>query len=118
MNEEIKRYEMISRVASNMLISQTLIMILICGIMIFINKVINLSKIWNICFLIPVFIIYFSSIILDILVNFRVGRYTNEVEIKKNSFKMSNLILASNIVFFTLIFSSFMYVLMSIILFS
>ncbi len=118
MDEEIKRYGIVSKAASSIVISQTLIMILICGIILFINKSMNLNKIWNICFLIPTFVMYTSCVILDSLVNFRVGRYRNEEDIKKRSLRMSNLIFVSNIIFFTLIFSTFMYVLMSIILFS
>ncbi len=118
MDEEIKRYEIVSKTASSIVISQTLIMILICGILLFINKSMKLNKAWNICFLMPIFVMYSSCIILDLLANFRIGRYKDKEDIKKHSFKMSNLLFASNIVFLTLIFSTFMYVLMSIILFS
>lgn len=117
MEENIKRYEIVSKVESNMVVSQTIVAMFLTIIFVILNVTINLNLAWNICFAFPALAMYFGCIVLDYIANFRVGKYTAG-SIEKNSRNMSTIIFVSNIVFFCLIFTAIMYILLSVVLFS
>ena len=117
MENEIKKYEIISNTSSNLIIGKTIVIALIFAIVLYMNSIINLNKIWNFCFLFPVFISYMSCIALHIISVFKIGDIDNYNIESKNKHK-SNIMLASNIVFLASMFVLFMYFLLSIIIFS
>ena len=117
MENEIKKYEIISNTSSNLIIGKTIVIALIFAIVLYMNSIINLNKIWNFCFLFPVLVTYMSSITLHIVSVFKIGAIDSYSIESKNRHK-SNIILASNIVFLATMFLLFIYFLLSIIIFA
>ena len=117
MENEIKKYEIISNTSSSLIIGKTIVLFLLFSIVLYVNSIVQLNKIWNFCFLFPVLITYMSSITLHIISVFKVGAIDNYNIENKNNHK-SNIILASNIVFLATMFLLFIYFLLSIIIFA
>ena len=116
MKEQDEKYELIIESAIGILKTFCMITFIVLGFILLINRVYDLSYIWNICFLIPITLILFSSFIQLVLCFWRVGKVEeNNIESVNN--KKSNLIFSSCITYFTFIGASFLYIIMSIILF-
>lgn len=116
MNEHEKRYELIINNSVNILKVFTIIAIFISFILVYFNSIYQINKIWNISFLIPMYITFFSSIIQLMICFWKCG--VNDYEqIEKFNRRKSGLIFSSTITYFVFLGMFFMYILMSIILF-
>ena len=116
MENEVKKYEIISNISSRLIIAKTIVFALLFSISLYIDYIINLNKIWSFCFLFPVLLLYLSTISLHIVSLFKTGSYDNYNIEEKNKHK-SNIILSANIVFLVSLFIIFLYYLLSIIIF-
>lgn len=114
MEENMKKYEIIINSSVNMLVGFSLIGIIVLGIIFAINCGYEIPKAWNISFLIPVLLLFFSTMIQVIICFWKVGNVDNVEKICK---RKSRLIFSSCITFIVFISSVIMYSLMSIILF-
>lgn len=117
MNDQEDRYELIMESSINILKSYSIITFIVWGFILLINKVYDLSYIWNICFLIPLCLVLFASFVQLMLCFWRVGRVECD-NIEKINSKKSNLIFSATITYFTFLGASLLYILLSIILFS
>lgn len=113
MNEENK-YNLIIDTSVKAMQAMCIVAILVSMIIICINKFYDINKIWNICFLIPMYSIYFSSVIQNIICFWKI---TNKDENIK-SIKKSRLLFSSCITFIVFLAVFFMYILLSLILFN
>jgi len=117
MKDEEEKYELVIESSINILKVYCTITFIVFGFILLINNVYELSYIWNICYLIPLFLIVFASFIQLILCFWRVGKVDCNTIEKANS-KKSNLIFSASITYFAFLGASFLYILLSIILFS
>lgn len=116
MKDQEENYELIIESSIGILKNYSIITFIIFGFIILINYICNLNFVWNICFLIPLGIILFSSFIQLMLCSWRIGKVEDNLE-RFNS-KKSNLIFSASITYFVFMGISFLYILLSIILFS
>lgn len=117
MKDEEEKYELVIESSINILKVYCIITFIVFGFILLINKVYELSYVWNICYLIPLFLILFASFIQLILCFWRVGKVDcNNIEKVNN--KKSNLIFSASITYLAFLGTSFLYILLSIILFS
>lgn len=114
MNDKDKIYELIINSAINILKVFTIVTMIVLLIIGIINNFYNIPKVWNISFLIPLFSIYFASVIEFIICFWRVGITKN---IENTCRKKSGLIFASCITYIVFLGTFFVYSLLSIILF-
>ena len=89
-------------------------MFLTFGVLV-LNIFLKLNKIWNICFLMPMYLIYIASIVQLVIVFWRAGRNIENIEKVCN--RNSHLIFSASITFMCFVFSFLMYTLLSMILF-
>lgn len=115
MESNDKRYELIINSSINMLKVFTIITMLVLVIIGMINSFYDISKIWNISFLIPMFLIYFASVIELVICFWRVGIVKN---IENSCKRKSRLIFSSCITYIVFLGTFIMYSILSIILFS
>lgn len=115
--EEMKKYEIITNTALKMITAFSIITTIVIFGILKVNESYELSRVWNISFLIPTFLIYFASIIQLIVCIWNTGKCKIANIMKSNSRK-SALIFSSSITFMSFLFAFFMYILMTIILFS
>ncbi len=115
MQDNDKRYELTIKSSINVLKVYTIIsMFLTFGVLV-LNIFLKLNKVWNICFLIPMYLIYIASIIQLVIVFWRAGRNIENIEKVCN--RNSHLIFSASITFMCFVFSFLMYTLLSMILF-
>ncbi len=117
MEDEVRRYETIVIASIHIMKAFAFISMLITAIIIVFNLEFNLPKVWNISFLIPMYVVCFASFILNIVCFFRVGAYNKE-NVRKKNIRLKNLILSTCITYIVYIFIFILYILLSIILFS
>ncbi len=108
MNEQ-SRYELFINTSSKAMQSMCIVAIFISAIVIYINKLYDINRIWNICFLLPMYFVYFSCVIQNILCFWKISN--------KNIIK-SSLFFSTCITFLVFIGIFFIYIVMSIILFN
>ncbi len=113
MNDE-KRYELIINTSVKAMQGMYIGAILILAIIICINKYYNLNKIWNVCFLVPMYCIYFASAIQNILCFWNI----NSKNITKTCIRKSRLFFSTCITYLVFLTIFFMYILLSLILFN
>ena len=113
MNDE-KRYELVISPSTKAMYSMCIVAILISVIILCINKIYNLNKIWNICFLVPMYSIYFASVIQNILCFWNV----NSKNIAKVCTRKARLFFSTCITYLVFLVVFFMYILLSLILFN
>ena len=113
MNDE-KRYELVISTSTKAMYSMCIVAILISVIILCINKIYNLNKIWNICFLVPMYSIYFASVIQNILCFWNV----NSKNIAKVCTRKARLFFSTCITYLVFLVVFFMYILLSLILFN
>lgn len=113
MNDE-KRYELIINTSVKAMQGMCIGAILILAIIICINKIYNLNKIWNVCFLVPMYSIYFASVIQNILCFLNI----NSKNITKTCIRKSRLFFSTCITYLVFLTIFFMYILLSLILFN
>ena len=115
MQDNDKRYELTIESSINVLKVYTIIsMFLTFGVLV-LNIFLKLNKIWNICFLMPMYLIYIASIVQLVIVFWRAGRNIENIEKVCN--RNSHLIFSASITFMCFVFSFLMYTLLSMILF-
>lgn len=115
MQDNDKRYELTIKSSINVLKVYTIIsMFLTFGVLV-LNIFLKLNKIWNICFLMPMYLIYIASIVQLVIVFWRAGRNIENIEKVCN--RNSHLIFSASITFMCFVFSFLMYTLLSMILF-
>ena len=112
MNEE-KKYDLIISTSLKAIQAMCIIAIFVSMIIVYINKVYNINKIWNICFLIPMYSIYFSSVIQNIICFWKI----NNKDITTKFTRKSRLLFSSCITFIVFLSIFFIYALMSLIFF-
>ena len=115
MQDNDKRYELTIKSSINVLKVYTIISMFLTFGVLALNIFLKLNKIWNICFLIPMYLIYTASIIQLVIVFWRAGRNIENIEKVCN--RNSHLIFSASITFLCFIFSFLMYTLLSMILF-
>ena len=93
-----------------------MIAIFISLILFYFNTIYDISKTWNISFLIPMYVVFFASIIQLIICFWKMG-VEDADDIEKFSRRKSCLIFSSCITYFVFLGIFFMYILMSMILF-
>lgn len=108
MNEE-EKYKLVISTSVKALQSMCIIAIFTLIIIIYINKLYNMNKVWNISFLISTYSIYFASVIQNIICFWKIS---------SNTSGKSNLFFSSCVTFLVFLFTFFMYILMSLILFN
>ena len=116
MENKDKQYELTINSAINILKVYTFIMLVATLMFLVLNYSIKLNRIWNMCFLIPIYCTYIASALQLILCFWRVGK-VNEYNIDNVSNRKSNLIFSASITYLVFIFSCIMYILLSLILF-
>lgn len=116
MKDEEEKYELIIESSIGILKTYSIITFIVLGFILFINQVHDLSYVWNICFLIPLCLVLFASFIQLMLCFWRVGK-VEESNMEKSNSKKSNLVFSATITYFTFLGASFLYILLSIILF-
>ena len=115
MQDNDKRYELTIESSINVLKVYTIIsMFLTFGVLV-LNIFLKLNKVWNICFLMPMYLIYIASIVQLVIVFWRAGRNIENIEKVCN--RNSRLIFSASITFMCFVFSFLMYTLLSMILF-
>ena len=116
MENNDKKYEVILNNSVNILKVFSIIGIILLVLVCLINQYYNISRVWNISFLIPIFVIFFSSIIELIICFWNIGNVKPE-NIEVVCKRKSRLIFSSCITYLVFLGSSFMYILLSIILY-
>ncbi len=110
------RYELVIKSAIKILNVFVLVFALCLAIIIYINRSIELPKIWNLCFLIPMMIVAFSCII-ELVICFwkvvKIGSCQDKIANRK-----SGLIFSSCITFLVFISNFIAYIIFSLIFFS
>jgi hypothetical protein len=114
MENKDKQYEVIINNAVNILKAFSLVSLICIVTIVIINNYYNIPKVWNISFLIPIFSVYFASVIELIICFWKTGKAKN---IEKLCNRKSNLIFSSCITYIVFLGIFFMYSLLSIILF-
>lgn len=117
MKDHEENYELIIESSIGILRNFCIMTFIIFTFIIGINMIYDLSLIWNISFLAPLAVILLASFIQLMLCFWRVGKYDVDKLEKINSSK-SSLIFSSTITYFVFMGGTFLYILMSIILFS
>ena len=98
MENEVKKYELITNMSGMLIAAKTVVFALLFWISLYINSIIMLNKIWNLCFLFPVLLLYLTTISLHIISIFKVGSYDN-YNIEEKTKHKQNLMLSANIIF-------------------
>ncbi len=115
MENKDKRYEVIMNNSVNILKTFSIIGIIVMFIVLIINNVYSIPNVWNISFIIPIFVVFFASVIELIICFWRVGSKKENIEDICNI--KSNLIFTASITYIVFLSIFFMYLLLSIILF-
>lgn len=111
------KYEVIINNSVNILKAFSSIGFLILMIICIINYFYHIPKVWNLSFLIPLLIVFFSSLILLIICFWKVGKVNKNDSMEYICNKKTNLIFSSCIIYIIFLAIFFLYSLLSIILF-
>ncbi len=109
------KYDLVINASINILKVFVMIGILCFAIIVFMNTTFEINKVWNLCFLSSMGIVFFASVIQLIICFFRI---VNNKSIDKNSKNKSAMIFSSSITFLVFIAVFILYILFTIIFFS
>ncbi len=108
------KYKLVINSAIKILNSFIMFFGLCFAIVVYLNVKINISKIWNICFLIPMLVLALASVIQLVICFWRVGKINGSEE--RVAKRKSCLIFSSCITFFVFLSNFISYIIFSIII--
>lgn len=113
MEKDIKKYEVVLNSSINIMRNFILLGIAIFSFIIYFNNIYTIGRVWNICFLFPISLIFISSIILVSICTLKIRSFDEE-KVNLNA----NLIMSSYIAFYAFLLSVLIYFILSIIFFN
>lgn len=108
------KYNLVINAAIKILNSFIMFFGICFAIIVYLNTRINISKVWNICFLIPMIVLALASIIQLVICFWRTGKVNGSEE--RVASRKSGLIFSSSITFLVFISNFIAYIVFSIIL--
>ena len=113
MEKDIKKYEVVLNSSINIMRNFILLGIAIFSFIIYFNNIYTIGRVWNICFLFPISLIFISSTGLISLCSFKINSFD-----EKKAKLISNLLMSSYITFYTFLLSVLLYFILTIIFYN
>ncbi len=113
MEKDKSKYEVILNSSIGIMRNFILLGFIAFFAIIFFNTIYNVNRVWNICFIFPVALLFISSTVLISLCSFKINSFD-----EKKAKLISNLLMSSYITFYTFLFSVLLYFILTIIFYN